>query len=119
MKKCCGLYLKGGALPATPEQLMRSRYTAYSLAKIGYIARTMRGKALSEFNVQDAKRWALRVKWKGLHVVNTFLESDNKGVVEFIAQFQEGETLQRIHEISVFERIEGQWFYMEGSHRAE
>ena len=28
-EKCCGVYHSGAAVPETPEQLMRSRYSAY------------------------------------------------------------------------------------------
>jgi SEC-C motif-containing protein len=36
-KDCCKPFVDEQALPQTPEQLMRSRYTAYSQAHIAYI----------------------------------------------------------------------------------
>ena len=38
--ECCGRYLDGGEPPATAEQLMRSRYTAYALAREDYLLAT-------------------------------------------------------------------------------
>ena len=114
---CCGLYIDGAAIAGSPEVLMRSRYTAYTLAKVSYIKRTMRGKALTGFNAGEAKRWARRVIWTGLRVVNAFNEHADKGFVEFIARFQDGDQLQSLHEISEFQQVQGVWFYVDGTHR--
>ena len=48
---------------------MRSRYTAYTEANIGYIQRTMKAPALSRFNAESAKVWAATVKmaWARSH----------------------------------------------------
>ena len=40
---------------------MRSRYVAYSQARIEYIQATMRERALLGFDAQEAKEWALSV----------------------------------------------------------
>ena len=37
---CCQPYVEGRAHPETPEALMRSRYTAYTMADIDYIEKT-------------------------------------------------------------------------------
>jgi len=110
---CCGKYLEGNRVPVTPEELMRSRYTAYSLANIPYVKKTMRGKPLAGFNEKEAEHWAKNVVWIGLRVVNTSLEED-VGYVEFIAQFMESHYLRSIHENSVFHKHEGAWFYVDG-----
>ena len=56
-KACCGLYHNAYEMPKIPESLMRSRYSAYAMANIDYIKKTMQGKALETFNEQDAKTW--------------------------------------------------------------
>lgn len=55
---CCGPYLNLSEkiLPQTPESLMRSRYSAYTLAKIDYIAKKMTEKAAKNFNADSAKK---------------------------------------------------------------
>lgn len=111
---CCGLYLNKEQRPQTPEQLMRSRYTAYSLAKIEYITNTMKGKALSGFNSNEAKTWAERVTWIGLKILNTYMETPEKGFVEFTASFLERNQLQGIHELSEFHKEHETWFYVDG-----
>ena len=81
---------------------MRSRYTAYCLVDIDYIQKTMRGRALMGFNSVNAKRWAKRVHWISLSVLDAVLDSLGKGHVEFIATFMDGDTLKSIHEKSEF-----------------
>ena len=56
--QCCGQFIDGLSLPITPEALMRSRYTAYTLADIAYIKKTMRGKATIGFDETEAGHWA-------------------------------------------------------------
>lgn len=113
---CCGIYITNQAVAATPEALMRSRYTAYTLANIAYIKRTMRGAPLLNFNENDAKQWATQVKWLGLQVIRSYFNQSDKntGFVEFIASFEEGNQQQHIHELSEFQRDHDLWFYIKG-----
>ncbi|KTD35776.1 putative SEC-C motif domain protein [Legionella nautarum] len=113
---CCGRYIDNQESPDTPEKLMRSRYTAYSQAKIDYIKKTMHGKPLEGFNANEVARWAQQVTWTGLEVVKTYMDESNedRGYVEFIASYREQGKDQSIHELSQFQRHEGQWFYISG-----
>lgn len=95
---------------------MRSRYTAYAIADIAYIAKTMRGKPLNGFDELEAQAWATNVTWLGLKVIDTRIETPNRGYVEFIARFIEGDQLKSIHEVSEFYRDQGHWFYIDGIH---
>ena len=111
---CCGAYLQNKKQPKNPEDLMRSRYTAYCLADIDYIKKTMRGKAKVGFNDEDAKLWAKRVKWIKLLVIESCMENPHKGFVEFIATFIDGNTVKSIHEKSEFTQTERRWYYVDG-----
>ncbi len=113
---CCGLYLDADLMPSTPEKLMRSRYSAYVLANIDYIKKTMRGKALAGFDESNTQSWAESVKWLGLEIISTRNESPNCGFVEFIARFLEGGKQRAIHENSEFHRIDERWYYVNGTH---
>jgi len=114
---CCQPYLTGQATPKTPEALMRSRYTAYTLANISYIEKTQRGKAAENFNPLDACIWSKRVTWLKLDVLNTsIIRKNQKGTVEFIARFMDAGVSQSMHEKSDFIKKAGQWFYVDGVH---
>lgn len=110
---CCEPYLAGKQKVPTPESLMRSRYTAYSLARIDYIQKTMCKKAAENYNPIDAAKWASSVKWLGLTVIDAQPPKNNTGTVAFIAQFLENNIQKQITEKSLFEKINGVWFYVQ------
>lgn len=113
-KKCCGKFIEGKAIPQTPEQLMRSRYVAFTQANIPYIKQTMRPPASLDFDEEAAAEWSARVKWLGLEVVHSSMEG-NKGEVEFRALFADGEEHRLMHEISQFVKAEDdKWYYIDG-----
>ncbi|STY29594.1 putative SEC-C motif domain protein [Legionella wadsworthii] len=116
---CCGLYLDKKQLPETPEQLMRSRYTAYTMGKIDYIKNTMKGKALIGFNELEAKQWAQTVRWIHLKVIDSSMPHPEKGFVEFAARFSDQSKIQTIHEISEFQKENDRWFYVNGVHKSD
>src|SRR5690348_3977805 len=94
---CCGRFIDGQQFPATPEELMRSRYTAFTQANISYIVNTMKSPAADNFDDEEAKRWASRVKWEKLEVIEANSNS-NKGSVEIIAYFIDDHEEQVVHE---------------------
>ncbi len=106
---CCGLYHLDKAIPATAEALMRSRYSAYVMAHIPYIIKTMQGKQLQNFNEKDAEQWAKSVHWLGLKVIDT-----QERYVEFIATYLENNVIKTIHEISEFNLNNDRWYYVDG-----
>ncbi|MCE3044292.1 YchJ family protein [Legionella sp. 16cNR16C] len=113
---CCGILIDQGGKPATPEALMRSRYTAYTKANIPYIVKTMKGKPLAHFNESDAKEWAEQADWLGLEVLEALFpcEKANQGFVEFVARYHQSGLIKSIHERSEFLLDEGQWYYIDG-----
>ncbi len=113
---CCAPFIAGKKNPKTPEALMRSRYTAYTLANIDYIKETMRGSALTGFDETAAKRWALKVNWIKLKVLKVVLVHASTGYVEFEASFVDGSRLKVIHEYSEFSFAQGRWYYIGGVH---
>jgi SEC-C motif domain protein len=113
---CCEPFITGKQSPETPEALMRSRYSAYTMANIDYIKETMRGNALAGFQELDARRWAKRVNWIKLNVLKSVIESSGIGYVEFEASFVDGSHLKSIHEKSEFIFEKGRWYYIGGKH---
>jgi SEC-C motif domain protein len=99
---CCGPLHRGEVQASTPEQLMRSRYSAYALGLTDYVWRTWhprtRPPAVTEHGLT----------WTGLEV----LRADGD-VVEFVARHEDGV----LHEVSQFERRAGRWFYVDGGPR--
>ena len=111
---CCSLYINHITKPDSPEKLMRSRYTAYSLANIEYIKKTMKGNPLKNFDEFKKTVWAKSVTWLELIIINTFVETPKKGYVEFKAFFTENNELKYIHELSEFLYDYDAWYYING-----
>jgi SEC-C motif-containing protein len=111
--ECCDTFIKDIKIPETPEELMRSRYTAYVLADTDYIAKTMKGTAAAGFDVEHAKQWAKQIQWQSLKVIRSDFK-DTEGMVEFIATYLVNGNKDSIYEISLFYREGKHWFYVDG-----
>lgn len=110
---CCEPYLNGSRLPSTPEALMRSRYSAYSMANTTYIANTMCRPAADGFDIEEARAWASSVTWIKLKVKKAYLKNE-KGYVEFEAYYADAKRRYKIHELSEFWFIDNKWVYAHG-----
>ncbi len=110
---CCGAFIDSGALPATAERLMRSRYSAYVLARADYLLRTWHGSTRpARLDLQDAGP----VKWLGLRILRCEAGGvdDREGIVEFVARYQVDGRAGRLQEVGHFVRDGGQWLYVDG-----
>jgi SEC-C motif domain protein len=118
-ESCCGRWHKGflsSVFPDTAEQLMRSRYCAYALAKkndsqghdlLRYLLGTwLSATAPGEIEISP-------MVWSGLEVLHSETDGD-VAIVEFLAYYKENGKALRMHERSRFIRQEGRWFYIDG-----
>ncbi len=112
LETCCGRFISGGELPATPELLMRSRYTAYVLADEAYLRATWDASTCPTEELIDPA-----ITWMGLEV-RAAQEEGNDGTVEFIARAKVGGRAHRLHETSRFIRRDGRWWYVDGDVKA-
>jgi SEC-C motif domain protein len=116
-KNCCEPYIEKQKLPPTAEALMRSRYSAYTLSNIEYLKSTLAPESRHDFDMKASEKWAKEAEWLGLEVISTKqgLQSDKRGVVEFMVKFkQNGEVIEH-HEVSRFRKTpEGQWYFVDG-----
>jgi SEC-C motif-containing protein len=112
--QCCEPFIIGSHFPETPEQLMRSRYTAYTRANIDYIIATMKDAALKNFDKASAKQWAESVTWVKLKVLRAYIEPTipDAGFVEFKAYYRYKKQMHVMHEFSEFRKENGRWFYV-------
>ena len=109
---CCEPFILAVKQPDKPEQLMRSRYTAFATRNITYIQNTMTGLALQQFSFSEAMRWSCSVEWLGLQILRA---NDcmvlNSAYVCFRAYFREQQSVCGLYEKSEFKRVRGAWFY--------
>lgn len=112
---CCGAFLEGRATPATAEDLMRSRYTAYARGQVDYLVATHDPATLTKEGRQAIARAAASTKWQMLNVLGTERggPEDEEGLVRFEARYTVGGRAHMLRELSRFRRIEGRWFYVD------
>jgi SEC-C motif-containing protein len=115
-KKCCGPVISGSKNAETAEALMKARYTAYVNTEIDFLYNTISNSQKKDFKRQDAIDWSQNSKWEGLEILETKDggPDDEKGTVEFIASFKQNDDDIRHHEIATFEKIGGNWTFMNG-----
>lgn len=114
-ENCCGRFLSGQGTPSTPEELMRSRYTAYATGNLDYIAKTMKPPASLDFDISSAKGWEQKIQWTKLEIIKSYFK-DDKGFVEFQAHFIEDNQEQMLHELSEFHHENNAWYYVDAHH---
>jgi SEC-C motif-containing protein len=112
---CCEPWLSGKQGAPTAEALMRSRYTAYVLKNVDYLVKTTLPASRESDLANDIRSWMNQVMWQKLHVLSTTAggRSDDEGTVEFIAEFIGPRGADRHHELSLFKKVRGVWFYAE------
>jgi SEC-C motif-containing protein len=97
---------------------MRSRYTAYVVKNIHYIADTQVTVKDEVFDKEEALKWAESSEWLGLLIKNTQKGGvdDKTGIVEFVANYKDKETGTELkhHETSLFTRENQLWKFKEG-----
>ncbi|PSJ16244.1 YchJ family protein [Nitrosomonas supralitoralis] len=108
---CCNRYLNLDEIATTAEDLMRSRYTAYTLNYENYLLATWH---------PDTRPTSLGLtdqppnKWLGLTIKRHIQSSENYSTIEFIARYKINGRAHRLHEISRFVREDGIWLYVDG-----
>lgn len=109
--QCCEPYLTGKASAPTPSALMRSRYTAFTLNKHDYLKATWAPQTRPDTLDTEGD-----TQWIGLSILaaSPITESSKTGSVHFRATYYESAQLRYLEEISQFECISGQWFYVDG-----
>ena len=94
---------------------MRSRYCAFTLCAEEYLLASWHPDTRP-----SRVRFDPRQRWLGLSIKGTEQggPEDLSGVVEFVARFKVDGSGHRLHEISRFLKLDGNWLYLDGEHLA-
>jgi SEC-C motif-containing protein len=106
---CCQLFITQKKVPSTPEQLMRSRFSAYAIKDGQYIFDTYGASQRLTQSVGEIQSWANECSWLALGV-----HESGESTVEFSAYFVVNNTLCELREKSNFSLEQGQWSYIDG-----
>lgn len=109
---CCEPFHLKKQRPVTPEQLMRSRYSAFALQKYPYLIDTHHQDHLHGLNIEILSQGP-HPQWIFLDIIDTQI-INNKGQVTFKAWYRLNNKIDAIYECSDFIKQNDQWFYTKG-----
>ena len=113
--RCCGALHRGERTAVTAVELMRSRYAAFAVGAVDYLAAThVSAAGESERRTELAESMA-GTRWSGLEVLDVVrgAAGDDVGVVEFEARYVAGGRAGSLKERSRFRRVDGRWMYVD------
>lgn len=109
-ENCCEPFHLAKENPETPEQLMRSRYTAFAKVLTDYLVETTHFSTQKLHDAKDIENWAKSNKWLKLEIV---FAKDDKVRFRAFYQDQKGDIYEH-DELSTFKKENGKWFYLDG-----
>lgn len=112
---CCHPLIAGTLTPEKPEQLMRSRYSAFCIKDIEYLVSTHHPSKRQPDERDVLAKTINETHWLGLKVLgaDTSQLSQGIGYVEFAAFYKNIEE-GHLHENSKFVYENDQWYYFDG-----
>jgi len=109
--ECCEVFHLKKKLPATAEQLMRSRYTAYAFPNGEYLWETTLPSQRKYYDKGEMENWGKTNQWVKLEII----AKPTPSKVEFKAFFINSKQEEQIHhEFSTFKKVQNRWFYVSG-----
>ena len=111
---CCKKAHDNLANVVTAEELMRSRYCAFTQANGNYLMLSHHSTTRPTKEKEEIIAWAKAVEWVNLEILSTHkgMKGDNEGTVEFKAYFKEQGELSYIYETSKFIKENNCWVYL-------
>ncbi|SLM29797.1 conserved hypothetical protein [Desulfamplus magnetovallimortis] len=114
--ECCLPYLSNTTNPQTPEQLMRSRYSAFCTENIKYLVDTHYPLKREEKEEEILEETIKNTQWLGLKVLKKEKDKKESNIeyVEFAAFYQANNKYGQLHEKSKFIYENDKWYYVDG-----
>ena len=107
--ECCGTLIEGKRKANSPEELMRSRYSAYVKGDGRYLVISAVKENRYEDDAQLIEEFSTSVEWLKLDVLKV---KDN--TVEFKAYYKDQKNIKILHEKSNFVIEDEVWRYKDG-----
>jgi SEC-C motif-containing protein len=107
--ECCRPIIEKIKKPASAEELMRSRYSAYVRANAAYLLYSTVEENRYTDDIALIEDFSKSVEWLKLDVLNATHDT-----VEFKAYYQDSESIKILHEKSNFVQEKGIWKYKDG-----
>ena len=109
-ENCCKPFHSGEQQAPTAEALMRSRFSAFAIPNGEYLMETTLPTKRKFHNKKDLQEWGEINEWTKLEILKSTLNQ-----VEFKAYYNDENGKPQIHhEHSLFEYVNGRWYYVSG-----
>lgn len=107
---CCFPFLNADKWPLTPEQLMRSRYSAFVKMNVDYLLKTTHPSTRKFYSEAAIRSWANQCKW-----VDLSIHEATGSTVKFNARYMDEKgNLQEHKEFSTFQKVNDLWYFVDG-----
>ncbi len=113
-KDCCEPFITHNRPAPSAEQLMRSRYTAYTLADAAYILATWHRSTRPAELTLESPGTPHATRWLGLQIHTHLQPGPAQAQVSFTARYREAGRAHRLTECSRFVLEDERWFYLDG-----
>ena len=119
LSKCCLPFIEGKVEPDTAEQLLRSRYTAFTRGDVEYILASHHPRTRQDVKREEIENWSKNSEWLGMKVLQKEAggPSDTQGKVAFHVQYNAAGKLNDHYEQGLFEREpetkDGKWRFVD------
>ena len=116
LEQCCLPIIKGERRAKTAVELMKARYVAYTTGDIDFIISSHAPETRENVSKEATEEWSRSAHWLGIQIRNAVAggPNDDEGMVEFVATFElDGKKIEH-HEKSLFKKINGAWFFVDG-----
>jgi SEC-C motif domain protein len=108
-EECCGAIIEGKRDAKTPEELMRSRYSAYVNGDGAYLVFSASSDNRYNEDAELIEEFSNSVEWLKLEVLDVIEDE-----VEFKAYYRDKDGIQVLHERSSFVLEDDRWKYADG-----
>lgn len=108
-EECCGAIINDKRDAKTPEELMRSRYSAYVNGDGAYLVYSSSQENRYKEDIELIEEFSSSVEWLKLEVLDAIEDE-----VEFKAYYRDQNGIQVLHERSTFVLEDGKWKYANG-----
>lgn len=108
--ECCEPLHRGVQKAENPEQLMRSRYSAFALGEAAYLLKTSTSEHHAADELEQLEAQMGQVEWLKLEVLDA-----HDDIVEFKAYYRDESGIHLLHEKSRFVFDGSGWLYDEGT----
>jgi SEC-C motif-containing protein len=120
---CCLPLIQGKKKASTAEELLRSRYTAFTRGDVDYILATHHSSTQADVKREEIEDWSKHSEWHGLQIVQSEAgkAEDDKGTIAFCAKHKplgKGSNPADVKvedhwEQAMFEKENGQWKFLD------